>query len=91
MWSGNNEIFQGIKSWGWSRGNYVADYRILFEETIPKILARQDPQTPYIPTSPLYGVGNGGFDRGGDVHYWGVWAGGSDFENYKSAVGPFNS
>lgn len=35
-----------------------------------------------MPSSPVKGVGNGGFDRGGDVHYWGVWAGGAPFEDY---------
>ena len=66
-------------SWGWSRGNYPKDYETLFEKTIPKILEHQDPHTPYIPSSPIYGVGNTGFSRGGDIHYWGVWAGGADF------------
>lgn len=34
---------------------------------------------PYIPSSPLYGIGNSGFQKGGDVHYWGVWAAQSRF------------
>lgn len=42
----------------------------------------ESPYIPYIPSSPVYGVGNYGFDRGGDFHFWGVWAGGSPFESY---------
>jgi len=30
----------------------------------------------------MYGVGNSGLERGGDVHYWGVWAVGANFESY---------
>jgi len=37
------------------------------------------------------GIGNSGFERGGDIHYWGVWAGGANFEAYSNAIGPFNS
>ena len=79
LWSGNNEILQGIRSWGWSSQRYQENYNKLFEETIRKILEHQDPSTPYIPSSPIYGIGNGNFQKGGDIHYWGVWAGGSPF------------
>jgi len=27
----------------------------------------------------------------GDIHYWGVWAGGEDFETYNQYIGRFNS
>lgn len=40
LWSGNNEILQGIQSWGWSRQNYQNDYKKLFVEMIPAILAK---------------------------------------------------
>jgi beta-mannosidase len=39
----------------------------------------------------VYGVGNYGLDRGGDAHYWGVWAGGAEFESYIQNIGKFNS
>ena len=57
----------------------------------PAILAKQNPEMPYIASSPVNGVGNGGFEKGGDIHYWGVWAAGSLFDAYKTALGPFNS
>lgn len=91
LWSGNNQIYQGILAWGWGRENYRQDYKRLFELTIPAILAKEHPDVPYIPSSPIYGIGNGGFERGGDIHYWGVWAAGAMFESYKTALGPFNS
>ena len=30
LWSGNNEILQGINSWGWSQPNYKENYKKLF-------------------------------------------------------------
>lgn len=38
LWSGNNEILQGINDWGWSSKKYKEDYSRLFETLIPKIL-----------------------------------------------------
>lgn len=38
LWSGNNEILQGIQDWGWSQQKYREDYRKLFEVLIPKII-----------------------------------------------------
>lgn len=58
---------------------------------IPKIIEYESPYIPYIPSSPVYGVGNHGFELGGDVHYWGVWAGGAPFESFETTVGRFNS
>lgn len=91
LWSGNNEILQGINDWGWARNNYKEDYKKLFETLIPKILEIENPEISYIASSPVNGVGNYNFERGGDFHYWGVWAAGSPFESYGTAVGPFNS
>jgi beta-mannosidase len=91
LWSGNNEILQGINDWGWGRAEYKEDYRKLFEVLIPKIIEYESPYIPYIPSSPIYGVGNYGLDRGGDAHFWSVWAGGAEFESYIQNVGRFNS
>jgi beta-mannosidase len=91
LWCGNNEILQGVKDWGWGSPEYNQDYHRLFEVLIPKIVEYESPYVPYIPSSPIYGVGNYGLERGGDVHFWGVWAGGAGFETYQSTVGKFNS
>lgn len=79
LWSGNNEILQGINDWGWGRSEYREDYKKLFETLIPKIIEYESPYISYIPSSPVYGVGNYGLERGGDSHFWSVWAGGADF------------
>jgi len=31
LWAGNNEILQGVQSWGWSSEKYKNDYKKLFE------------------------------------------------------------
>lgn len=38
LWSGNNEILQGINDWGWGKQSYKDDYKKLFETLIPKVL-----------------------------------------------------
>ena len=91
LWSGNNEILQGIQDWGWSQPKYKEDYRKLFEVLIPKIIEYESPYISYIPSSPVFGVGNYGIERGGDAHFWSVWAGGADFESYEKNVAKFNS
>jgi beta-mannosidase len=79
LWNGNNEVLQGIYDWGWSSQEYRKDYEMLFERLIRKIVDIENPDISYIPSSPIYGVGNANFARGGDFHYWGVWAGGAEF------------
>lgn len=82
LWSGNNEILQGIQSWGWGQQKYRENYNKLFGKIIPDILQMESSNLPYIESSPSRGVGNAGFQQGGDIHYWGVWAAGSPFESY---------
>ena len=91
LWSGNNQILQGIQSWGWGLPRYKENYEKLFGKIIPDILNVESHNLPYIPSSPSRGVGNGGFSKGGDIHYWGVWAAGSPFQAYETALGGFNS
>lgn len=61
IWCGNNEILQGINDWGWSSPNFKEDYHKLFEILIKKVLEIESPDVAYIPSSPIYGVGNYGF------------------------------
>lgn len=89
LWSGNNEILQGINEWGWGAESYRKNYNLLFEKLIPKILGIESPDISYIPSSPQYGSGFSG--TRGDIHSWSVWAGGSLFDNYEQYVGKFNS
>lgn len=68
MWSGGNELFN---SWGGMTDQSLA-LRLL-----NSLCYRLDPKTPYIPTSPLYGMGHGSyvfFDKdnpmGNEVFQW---------------------
>lgn len=74
-WSGNNEIQEGLQSWGFSSGP-KKDYDLLFKKTIPDLVAAYWPNISYTHSSGLYGVFN--IDKG-DVHYWDVWARMADF------------
>jgi beta-mannosidase len=38
LWSGNNEILQGIQEWGWGSELYRKNYNLLFEKLLRKIL-----------------------------------------------------
>jgi beta-mannosidase len=62
-----------------------ADYTRMFEELLPAVVAENDPNTFYWPSSPSSG---GGFDdpnseNRGDVHYWDVWHGLKPFSDYR--------
>lgn len=48
LWSGNNEILQGIQSWGWGQSNYVENYEKVFKVLIPSILSIESKDIPYI-------------------------------------------
>jgi beta-mannosidase len=91
LWSGNNEILQGIESWGWGTPKYRENYKRIFGQLIPSILEMETSSIPYIESSPSRGVGNTGFGKGGDIHYWGVWAANAPFEAYETSIGGFNS
>lgn len=86
VWSGNNEIegmlFDGYGETPRLRG----DYTRIFEYLIPAIMAKEDPDTFYWPSSPSSG---GDFDdphdaNRGDAHYWQVWHGYKPFSDYRN-------
>lgn len=87
VWCGNNEMESAWKDWGWSNthSEYLkADYIKMFEEIIPGIVAEENPETMYWPSSPSSG---GCFDNPcdenrGDTHYWDVWHGQKPFTDY---------
>ena len=86
LWCGNNEMeffqLQGAMS---SDETTRADYIKMFEYIFPHILAEEDPDTFYWPSSPS----SGGSFRApddpncGDVHYWDVWHGNKPFTEYR--------
>lgn len=96
IWCGNNEnliLWEG--KWG---GTELSPDRYygepIYEKVLREAVATYDPATPYIPTSPGF-VGaaevkanSNGF---GDQHYWEVWHGQGDWNNYANSHARFCS
>lgn len=88
LWCGNNEMEQFVSErhhWV-TKPSEIRDYIIMYEQLIPEVLAKYDPQTFYWPASPSSG---GSFDEPndpnrGDVHYWQVWHGNRPFSEYRN-------
>ncbi|MGN0465408.1 MAG: glycosyl hydrolase 2 galactose-binding domain-containing protein [Lachnospiraceae bacterium] len=87
LWCGNNEMEMFVEEghhWV-TKKTQVRDYVIMYEQLIPEVLEKYDPQTFYWPASPSSG---GAFDEPnspdrGDVHYWDVWHGNKPFSEYR--------
>ena len=95
LWCGNNELEQGLVSEEWTQISMgKADYAALFDELLPELVAEEDPQTDYWPSSPHSPLGNR-YDwnnpRWGDAHVWEVWHGKKPFEYYRTCEHRFCS
>ena len=97
LWCGNNEIEQGIAAEKWDSEKITMpwdDYKKLFDELLPEVVADHDPQTDYWPGSPHSPEGDrNDFNnpKWGDAHLWDVWHGKKPFEWYRSCEHRFNS
>ncbi len=98
-WNGNNEIEVAWNNWGWQKQYAYSDadsteiwddYKMLFQDSIPHWLSLWDNRS-YTSTSPLSNWGKAENFNSGSMHYWGVWHGNDQFEDYKSNVGRFMS
>lgn len=86
---GNNEIESAWVGWDSFKNHSEElrrDYLVMFEDIIPNIVSEYAPQTFYWPSSPSSG---GRFDMPddetrGDCHFWDVWHGSKDFEEYSA-------
>ncbi|MCL4521028.1 MAG: hypothetical protein M1415_05500, partial [Firmicutes bacterium] len=81
-WCGNNEI--EWLTWDQQRGDVRPDYS-WFHQTLPRILADEDPTRYYQPSSPYspdHTFPNA--DDRGDQHPWSVGFGNVDFRDYRS-------
>ena len=86
LWCGNNELETQTEYNSWhpsekQRYDYIKMYEYLF----PKLIAQEDPDAFYWPSSPSSG---GNFEDSneenmGDAHYWGVWHGNEPFTAYR--------
>jgi beta-mannosidase len=95
LWCGNNEIEQGLVGDAWNeRQMSWSDYSKLFDELLPGIVKKLDPERDYWPSSPHTPRGdrkNFNDDRSGDAHLWQVWHGKQPFEWYRTSRHRFAS
>lgn len=103
LWCGNNENEEmNYSKWGDSSKHPPRYYgENFYNDVLPDVVNRLDPQTPYIRTSPIgnapvddpiatkqQGPNSGGF---GDQHCWDVWHGRGDWKHYADSTGRFSS
>lgn len=102
MWCGNNECLVAWHNWGWKenavrdQGQEVADriwksYEDIFHKVLPEAVSELDPDRFYWASSPQAEEGVPENYVSGDVHYWGVWWGQEDFDNYRTKIPRFMS
>lgn len=100
LWCGNNEVDEAWHHWGWRKQFGIQsadsarlwhDYTRLFRDSIPVWIREAGDDRPYVSTSPQYGWGNPLSLGSGDSHYWGIWWGMEDFENFEFKTGRFVS
>jgi beta-mannosidase len=68
-------------------------YDKFFHATLPEWIAREDPDTPYWPSSPSSNTPfqNANASDRGDAHYWDVWHGRQPFTAYRTQYPRFMS
>jgi beta-mannosidase len=99
LWCGNNEMEQAWAEWGWNEPSkplsqaLKAGYERIFHALLPSLVAEEDPERPYWPSSASSG---GDFDSPngqarGDCHYWEVWHGRKPFSEYRKQFPRFMS
>ena len=103
VWCGNNEMntawhHYSEGGWGWKetytleqRNEIQAAYLKIFHDILPNVIKNYTDGDDYWPSSPQAGFEpeqHAGYEnKGGDMHYWGVWHGKhpfEDFEKYKA-------
>ncbi|MGE5599613.1 MAG: beta-mannosidase, partial [Bacteroidota bacterium] len=99
LWCGNNEMEQGWADWGWNKPDDPANQRLkagydrLYHHLLPGVVAAEDPDRPYWPSSASSGIPfaepNG--QQRGDCHYWDVWHGRKPFTAYRNQYPRFMS
>jgi len=99
IWCGNNEMEQGWADWGWNQPADAENQRLkmaydrMFHHLLPGVVAAEDPDRPYWPSSASSGIPfsdpNG--EARGDCHYWDVWHGRKPFTAYRETYPRFMS
>ena len=99
MWCGNNEIYEGMRYWGW-KDKYspvvwkemTEGYDVLFRQLLPELVGANDPGRFYMHGSPY--EANWGRPESwkiADSHNWGTWYGQKPFESLDTEIPRFMS
>lgn len=99
MWCGNNEIYEGMRYWGW-KDKYspvvwkemTEGYDVLFRQLLSELVAANDPGRFYMHGSPY--EANWGRPESwkiADSHNWGTWYGQKPFESLDTEIPRFMS
>ena len=99
LWCGNNEMEQGWADWGWNKPADPANQRLkigydrMFHHLLPDIVAAEDPDRAYWPSSASSGIpfSEPNSQQRGDCHYWDVWHGRKPFTAYRTQFPRFMS
>ncbi|MDX1942005.1 MAG: glycoside hydrolase family 2 protein, partial [Saprospiraceae bacterium] len=98
IWCGNNEVDIAWHNWGWQVRFLIIgkeaqemkeSYQKLFHELLPDIIKNEDPQRPYVHSSPLSEGGKSGNLDNGCMHYWKPWNMNDEFDGYEKNVGRY--
>jgi beta-mannosidase len=90
LWCGNNEN-QWLAHMGFfGRIPKVLGER-LYDDALPAVVAAEDPDRPYWPSSPWGSEADPSGDGTGDCHYWNVWHGEGDWTFYTKCTSRFVS
>ena len=84
FWERNLKVVRGLDAAGHRR--IWQDYLLLFSSTLPRIVDRLDPETPYWPSSPSadYEDTLAPGEHTGDSHNWDVWHSRLPFSTYET-------
>ena len=100
MWCGNNEIYEGMRYWGWNKkyenpaiwDEMKEGYNKLFHQLLPTIVEELDADRFYMHGSPY--EANWGRPHSwkiADSHNWGTWYGQKPFESLDTELPRFMS
>ena len=100
MWCGNNEIYEGMRYWGWDKKytnpaiweEMKEGYNKLFHQLLPSIVKEFDADRFYMHGSPY--EANWGRPHSwkiADSHNWGTWYGQKPFESFDKEIPRFMS
>ena len=100
MWCGNNEIYEGMRYWGWDKkyenpaiwNEMKEGYNKLFHQLLPAIVKEYDADRFYMHGSPY--EANWGRPHSwkiADSHNWGTWYGQKPFESFDNEIPRFMS